>query len=82
MRGRAAGREPPRGCQDVAVRRSDFWERMEGVFGAGYAESFAADHVLRLLGNRTVSEALACGEDPKDVWRAVVVEMKVPRPQQ
>ena len=61
------------------MRLSDFWQRMDGYFGAGYAESFAADHVLSGLGNRTVREALDSGEDAKDVWRAVVVEMKVPR---
>lgn len=64
------------------MRLSDFWERMDGFFGPGYARSFAADHVLALLGNRTVRDALESGEDAKDVWRAVVVEMKVPRPQQ
>ena len=64
------------------MRLSDFWERMDGFFGTGYAESFAADHVLTRRGNRTVREALASGEDARDVWRAVVVEMKVPRPQQ
>ena len=61
------------------MRMTDFWERMEGYFGAGYAGSFAADHVLATLGNRTVRDALAAGEDAKTVWRAVVVEMHVPR---
>jgi hypothetical protein len=79
---RAARRCPPRGWEDAAVRRSDFWQRMEGFFGARYAESFAADHVLAELGHRTVREALDAGEDAKDVWRAVVVEMRVPRPLQ
>lgn len=50
---------------------TDFWERMERRLGVAYAQSFAADMVIADLGSRTVSQALAEGDDPKLVWRAV-----------
>jgi hypothetical protein len=51
---------------------TDFWWRMEQVFGAGYATSVATDQVLPQLGGRTVQQALAAGEETVTVWRAVV----------
>jgi tRNA A22 N-methylase len=54
------------------VRLSDFWERLEQVFGPEYAASLARDQVLAGLGGRTITEALAAGQNAKDVWRAVV----------
>jgi hypothetical protein len=54
------------------VRSTDFWSRLEQVFGAGYAASVARDQVLAQLGGRTISEALAAGEPTREVWRAVV----------
>jgi hypothetical protein len=53
------------------VKLSDFWTRLEAVFGAGYAASVANDQVLTQLGGRTVRQALAGGEDVVTVWRAV-----------
>ncbi|HUR51305.1 MAG TPA: DUF3046 domain-containing protein [Mycobacteriales bacterium] len=53
------------------MRLTDFWARMERRFGISYARSYAADMVLAELGSRTVDQALAQGEDPKTVWRAV-----------
>ena len=44
----------------------------------GLTESVAKDHVLSNLGGRTVNEALADGEDPKIVWRAVADTFNVP----
>jgi hypothetical protein len=55
------------------VRLTDFWDRLEQVFGAGYARSVAEDQVLAALGGRTISQALAAGVETADVWRAVVV---------
>lgn len=60
------------------MRQTDFWERMRAVFGPGYADSLARDQVLAELGGRTVVEALAAGEEVKDVWRAVVAAFEVP----
>lgn len=60
------------------MRITEFWSRMEGHFGATYADSYSRDQVLRELGGRTVREALAAGADVKDVWRAVCVAANVP----
>jgi hypothetical protein len=60
------------------VRLTEFWERMEHVFGAGYADSVARDQVIAGLGGRTVHEALAAGEDAKFVWRAVCDAFDLP----
>jgi hypothetical protein len=60
------------------VRITEFWLRMETHFGAGYADSYARDQVLRELGGRTVHEALTAGEEIKSVWRAVCVSANVP----
>jgi hypothetical protein len=54
------------------MRLSDFWARMEQVFGPAYASSVAHDQVLPQLGGRTVIDALDAGERIVDVWRAVV----------
>jgi len=59
------------------VRLTDFWERMEQVFGAAYAHSWAHDVVLPPLGV-TVVEAIADGIDTKEIWRAVCVTTDVP----
>ncbi len=44
---------------------------MRAQFGETYAESVAKDYVVSGLGGRTVNKALADGEDPKVVWRAI-----------
>jgi hypothetical protein len=62
----------------VTVRLTVFWERMRAQFGEAYAESVAKDYVLSGLGGRTVSKALADGEDAKIVWRAVCETFNVP----
>ena len=56
----------------MAVRLTDFWARLEQVFGPGYAASVASDQVLPQLDGRTIAEALAQGEPAVTVWRAVV----------
>lgn len=53
------------------MRLTDFWTRMEQVFGAGYAASVATDQVLPQLAGRTVDQALADGENVRAVWQAV-----------
>lgn len=67
-----------RPCDARRVRLTVFWERMREHFGP-HAESFAEDHVLAALQQRTVCEALAAGEPAKEVWRAICAEMDVPR---
>ena len=54
------------------MRLTDFWERLEQVFGPGYAQSVAEDHVLPELEGRTIRQALAQGELTATVWRAMV----------
>ncbi|MFB9234433.1 DUF3046 domain-containing protein [Plantactinospora siamensis] len=53
------------------MRLTDFWTRMEQVFGPGYAASIATDQVLSQLNGRTVGQAIADGEETVVVWRAV-----------
>jgi Protein of unknown function (DUF3046) len=60
------------------MRLTEFWARMREQFGEGYAESVAKDYVLSGLGGRTVTKALADGEDAKVVWRAVSDQFNVP----
>jgi len=60
------------------VRLTEFWARMKEQFGDVYAESLAKDYVLSNLGERTVNKALADGEDPKVVWRAVCDTFNLP----
>jgi hypothetical protein len=62
----------------AAVKLTEFWDRMHQQFGEAYAESVAKDQVMAALGNRTVNEALADGEDAKTVWRAVCQAFDVP----
>jgi len=69
---------PWREASLTRVRLTEFWERMRAQFGDVYAESVAKDYVLAGLGSRTVSQALADGEDAKVVWRAVCEAFRVP----
>jgi hypothetical protein len=60
------------------VRLTEFWDRMRAQFGETYADSVARDHVLTVLGGRTVNQALDDGEDVKTIWRAVCETFNVP----
>ena len=60
------------------MRHTEFWSRMEDALGPAYARSWASMQVLGDLGGRTVDEALAAGEDPKLVWRAVWESLDLP----
>ena len=62
----------------MAVRLTVFWDRMNRQFGEHYAASVAKDYVLAGIGERTVSQALADGEDVKTVWLAVCDAFNVP----
>lgn len=53
------------------MRETEFWERMDAALGAGYSRFWAGQTVIRDLGGRTAEQALAAGESPKAVWRAV-----------
>lgn len=60
------------------MRHTEFWARMEHALGGAYARVWALQHVLADLEGRTVEQALADGESPKTVWRAVWAELGLP----
>lgn len=60
------------------MRHTEFWDRMEHALGASYARSWAHQHVIGSLGERTVMEALDAGYPPKEVWRAVWEALALP----
>ena len=60
------------------MRLTDFWERLEGALGAGYARSWAADYVIADLGGRTVTQSIDAGIETVDIWRAVHAELQLP----
>lgn len=52
---------------------------MEQALGSpAYARHWSEQQVIGSLGGRTVQEALARGESPKDVWRAVWQTLDLP----
>jgi hypothetical protein len=51
---------------------------MEAALGSAYARTWARDHVVTGLEQRTVLQALAEGWDAKRVWRAVWEELELP----
>lgn len=61
------------------MRHTEFWQRMEEALdSSAYARTWARQQVLASLGGRTVEEALAAGEPPKSVWRAVWDALDLP----
>ena len=62
----------------TAVRLTDFWDRMDQVFGPSYARSWAHDHVITALGGLTVDEAIEHGIDTVEIWRAVHADLQLP----
>jgi hypothetical protein len=51
---------------------------MEHHLGGAYARVWAQQQVLASLDGRTVEEALAAGEPPRRVWRAVWQSLGLP----
>jgi hypothetical protein len=60
------------------MRYTEFWARMDRVLGPAYARTWAEQQVISDLGHRTVAEALAAGESPKQVWLAVWRRLELP----
>ena len=60
------------------VRLTEFWRRMDHHLGATYARTWARDHVITELGERTVQQALDGGTPAKEVWRAVWGSLGLP----
>jgi hypothetical protein len=60
------------------VRHSELWDRMEAALGPTYVRTWAREHVVAALEQRTVVQALEAGWDAKAVWRAVWEELELP----
>ncbi len=60
------------------MRHTEFWERMDAALGPAYSRSWADQFVIADLGGRTAAEALAAGESPRHVWRAVWAALELP----
>jgi hypothetical protein len=60
------------------MKHSEFWERMEQHLGDTYARVWADTQAIAGLDSRTPTEALAAGEPPKQVWRAVHAHLGLP----
>lgn len=63
------------------MRYSEFWELVDDVFGSRLGRTLTQDQVLGALGDRTSVQALADGEEPRAVWRALCDAMGVPESQ-
>jgi len=50
----------------------------EALGSSSYAQLWSEQQVMASLGGRTVQEALAAGESPKLVWRAVWENLELP----
>jgi len=61
------------------VRLSEFWGLVDGEFGPARGRTLVRDHVIGALGHRTAEQALAAGEQPRDVWLALAHDLEVPR---
>lgn len=61
------------------MRISQFWTLMHDEFGETYAPTLARDHVLGVLGGRSVTQALEAGLHPRLVWLALCDDMDVPQ---
>ena len=66
-----------RSVRVVGVRLTEFRGLMQEQFGPLRAPSVAHDHVFGALQGRTADQAIADGEDPKLVWRAVCDDFDV-----
>lgn len=51
---------------------------MDAALGADYSRVWADTQTLTELCSRTVTEALDSGESPKEVWRAVHANLRLP----
>jgi Protein of unknown function (DUF3046) len=57
---------------------SEFWILVDEEFGSGPGRALVRDHVVGSLGHRTAEQALAAGDDPRDVWFALCDDLEVP----
>jgi hypothetical protein len=60
------------------MRMSEFWVLVDDEFGPAQGRTLVRDHVLGAFKNRTAEQALAAGEDIRDVWFALCDDLQVP----
>lgn len=60
------------------MRLSEFRRAVVDEFGEGLAVALSRDLVLSEFGHVSANEALAAGEDPRDVWLALCRAAEVP----
>jgi hypothetical protein len=60
------------------VRRSEYVQLAEYVFGPTLADVYSRELVLSGIDHRTPAQAFAEGEDVRRVWTALCDEMQVP----
>jgi hypothetical protein len=63
------------------VRRSEYTQLAEHVFGRTLAGTYTREITLAALDHRTPREALEQGADVRAVWTALCDEMEVPESQ-
>jgi hypothetical protein len=61
------------------VRLSEFRQAVLDEFGPSYGRVVTSDLVLSEFGGRTADQAIASGEDARDVWLAVCRAADVPK---
>lgn len=61
------------------MRLSQFKDLVLDEFGREYAAVIARDLVLGEFSDKTADQALAAGEDPRDVWLAICAAAGVPK---
>jgi para-aminobenzoate synthetase/4-amino-4-deoxychorismate lyase len=61
------------------VRLSEFWTLVDDEFGRAHGRTLVRDHVIGALGHRTAEQALEAGEEPREVWLALVADLEIPQ---
>ena len=77
--GEEAGGRP--GWHAAGVRMSEFWTLVDDQFGSAQGRALVRDHIVGTLAHRTAEQAIAAGEDPRDVWFALCDDLQVPADQ-
>lgn len=60
------------------MRHTELWARLESALGPAVVKTWADYQAITELGSRTVTEALADGVPPKQIWAAVWASLELP----
>lgn len=60
------------------MRLSEFWQAVSDEFGLARGRMLTSDLVLPEVGGRTADEAIAAGENTREIWLALCEAMDVP----